>query len=148
VSLDPSGNVYVSDNALESRGNKRLMIWKNKLFPSNNTKTIYAAPASNIMLSGAGPLQVAFDKLGRGVVGYNSYQYLSKYSSKHSLNSIYFSSGTGKITGEFNDYFVMPYSLDFDENGNLYALDLNRFRVLLYKQPFQLIQTTLPTEDM
>jgi len=136
VSLDPSGNVYVSDAALEVRGNKRLMIWNSNRLPNNNSQTIYGLPSDKIVLNGAGPLQVAFDSAGHGVVGYNSYQYKAKFNSRHSLNSISYALGFFKITGEFNEYFVMPYSLDFDENDNLYALDLNRFRVLFYKRPF------------
>lgn len=138
VSLDSQNNVHVSDSSLEARGNKRLMVWSANNFPTNTAQTIYATPANNIVLSDAGPLQIAFDANDRGVVGYNPYQLVPSVNPKRSLNILtdLLTVDSTLIFDEFNDYYVFPYAADFDSNGNLYVVDMNRFRILMYKLPF------------
>jgi hypothetical protein len=41
-------------------------------------------------------------------------------------------------TGFIKDYYSEAFTGSFDESGNLYMADLNRGRVLIYKQPFKL----------
>ncbi len=134
VSLDNLGNLYVSDATIESVGNKRLMIWSASSLPTNNTQTLYAPVAHRYGLVNTGPLQVAFDSQNRAVVGFNDYQDLSVVNPRHSLvafDNLYDSDAHT----EFMEYMVMPYSIQFDSQDNLYVSDMNRFRVLKYLQP-------------
>lgn len=158
LSLDRYGNLYVSDHALEFDGNHRLLVFPAERLPSDNSTALFGVRASeafeqhggrghNLVVSdyeprttidntGSGPLRAstwepAFDSMNRMVVGYNMY-------------------GGGRFAGVYNDplgpgtqpdaylrdLWSMAYSATFDENDNLYVADMNRGRVLVYRNPF------------
>ena len=158
LSLDRFGNLYVSDHALEIDGNRRLLIYPANRLPSDNSTTIFAVRATKVFEehgrrgdnlvvsdyeprrvidnSGRGPLDAAtwepaFDSTNRMVVGYNMYtsgRFAGVYDDP-------LGSGTQPDI-YLRDLWSMAYSATFDENDNLYMSDINRGRVLVYRDPF------------
>ena len=167
LSLDRKGNLYVSDHSLEIEGNLRLLVFPSELFPPDTESTIYAPPASKSFVSHTAPPygvskltllrdglvwsasddnlrasthEVAFDSQNRMVASFNAYR-------------------GGRFVGVFNDplgpttlpdaYLFdlasMPYAVTFDSNDNLYVGDINRGRVLVYRNPFD--NPPLPDKD-
>ncbi len=138
VVLDPQGNLYVSDHALEIEGNHRLLEYDASLFPTNLASPLFAIPASRVIGANnsftgrcdslCGPFEPAFSSTGMMVVGVNSYiggRYPFIYQNplvneKHTL---------------LKDYGSMPYSAVFDDQDNLYIVDQNRGRALIYRTP-------------
>ena len=144
-----SGNLYVSDGALENNGNMRLLKFTQAQLPTNNAQMLYAPSAANIYFHngsfGFNTLEPAFSLDNKLLVAYNPY---SKSNSTHSLE--YFNNidttGWQNPTGVFGDYLAFPYAMDFDEQGNLYVADMNRARVLKFLTPFGGITTPTPTQ--
>ena len=158
LSLDRFGNLYVSDHALEVDGNRRLLVFPAERLPSDNSTTLFAARATKVFEehggrganlvvsdyeprtvidnSNRGPLQAAtwepaFDSTNRMVVGYNMYvggRFAGVYDDPL---------GRGTQPDAYlRDLWSMAYSATFDENDNLYMSDINRGRVLVYRNPF------------
>jgi hypothetical protein len=134
LSLDRLGNLYVSDHGPEVEGNWRLLRFAASLFPANNTRALFAVPASKVFpFEGAQPaitFEPAFDSGNRMVVGYNPYlggRFVGVYndpSGPETDPDIY-----------LNDYASWPSAVAFDVNDNLYVGDGNRSRVLIYRKP-------------
>lgn len=151
VVLDKNENIYVSDGSLEINGNGRLVEYDNSNLTalvnlSGGTETVYGPSLDKtIIADGHFPFSPAFDSNNRMVVGYNSYSGFP--NSKHSLD--YFSNAllNQNPSGSFEDYWVMPYSLVFDSNDNLFVSDINRTKVMVYESPMQNIVVETPTPE-
>lgn len=158
LSLDRFGNLYVSDHALEIEGNRRLLIFPAERLPTNNSTTLFAIRATrvfeehgrsgqNLVVSdyephvnidnrNRGPLEAAtwetaFDSMNRMVAGYNMYtggRFAAVYENPLG--------GRTQPDAYLRDLWSMAYSATFDENDNLYMSDINRGRVLVYRNPF------------
>ena len=158
LSLDRFGNLWVSDHALEIEGNRRLLVFPTERLPTNNSTTLFAVRATkvfeghggrgqNLAVSdyepratidnrNRGPLEAAtwetaFDSMNRMVVGYNMYgggRFAGVYENPL---------GPGTQPDAYlRDLWSMAYSATFDDNDNLYMADINRGRVLVYRNPF------------
>jgi len=136
VALDNFGNLYVQDHSLEIRGNRRMLIFDNSTFPTNNSEVVLAQNPVKVFENVAA-WEMAFDSQNRMVMGFNQY-YPSNPGDPGAFFAAYndpLGSGTSPEF-LFNDFFSMGFSAAFDENDNLYAGDANRGRLLIYKAPF------------
>jgi hypothetical protein len=149
VVLDPKGNVFVADHALEVSGNHRLLAYDADQFPAKPEKCLFGLPAKHIWGHGgkfdgnAGEVQSvdpktflslfepAFDTQGRMVVGCNGYSgkrfplvYGDPFKNAEPIDTL-------------RDFGSMSYAATFDDEGNLYMTDLNRGRVMIYWRPFE-----------
>ena len=87
----------------------------------------------------------AFDSSNRMVVGYNSYvagRFVGVYDDPLGPDTL--------PDAYLYDFSSMPYTATFDDDDNLYVGDINRGRVLVYRNPFdnpprQKTATTTPT---
>ena len=153
LSLDKLGNLYVSDHSLETAGNARLMVFNRDLLPADNTSVIYA-PAASKIFDGIATWESAFDSTNRMVVGFNPYFPNSSLDSSHpggwfpgvyndplTFNPVSASNADSYL----NDYYSQAFAATFDDLDNLYVSDLNRARVLIYKNPFNITHTPTPT---
>ncbi len=134
LSFDNYGNLYVSDHALENTGNKRFLVFKENLFPTNNAEMIFAPAASKIFPNIA-TWEPAFDSQNRMVIGFNPYHDANPRGGW--FPAVYNDplSETTEPDYFLNDYYSMAFSTAFDESDNLYVADLNRGKVLAYKGP-------------
>ncbi len=161
LSVDRAGNLYVSDHALEINGNRRLLVFSAESTPSTNSEAIFAplatkvftrsavgrdnlwvdpwVPGAVIRENGRSPYdslsaatwEPAFDSTNRMVVGYNAYEgprFVGIYDDPLGQQE--------HPTSFLHDFGSMPYTATFDENDNLYVGDINRARVLVYRNPF------------
>jgi hypothetical protein len=134
LSLDRLGNLYVSDQSLEIRGNARLLEFNKDLFPANNATVIYAPAASKIFPNIA-TWEPAFNSLNQMVVGYNGY---GPNPGKAVRFPGVYPDPLGAATSPksfLNDFYSIPFAATFDDNDNLYVGDGIRARVLIYKKP-------------
>ena len=149
VTLDPWGNVYVSDSGLEASGNFRLLEYDASSFPDDPPGALFAIPATRVFgrngsftdpncklfsiynyLLACAPLQPAFTSDGQMVVGLNGY-----LGSRFPL--VY----TTPLCSDQPDTYLNDFSsyggnaAVFDSNNDLYIVDGDRPRVLVYRQP-------------
>jgi DNA-binding beta-propeller fold protein YncE len=143
VVLDHHGNVWVADNALEIRGNRRLLEYDASLFRGGSSTARFALPATRVFGTGGsftslgchdalcGPWEPAFSSRGQMVVGLNGI-----FGQRF---PIFYDDPLHSATpsGALNDFGSMPYAATFDSDDNLYVVDLNRNRVFIYLRPFQ-----------
>jgi hypothetical protein len=142
VVLDRHGNVWVSDHALEVKGNHRLLEYDAELFRQPATSARFGIPATRVFGTGGsftgpscqdalcGPWEPAFSVHGQMVVGLNGVigsPFPLVYDDP--LKS-------DRPDSALNDFHSMAYAAAFDDRGNLYVADLNRDRVLVYWRPF------------
>lgn len=143
VTLDRLGNVYVSDNGMETEGNWRLLEFDAKLFPTNNKSVIFDPMASKIFpYQSKQPgviLEPAFDSKNRMIGGYNVYL----GGEKANFVGVYTNPlGTSTDPDYYlNDFYSLALTTTFDDEDNLYVADPNRGRILIYKTPL----VNLPT---
>lgn len=142
VALDPRGNLFVSDHALEVSGNHRLLEFDASLFAKRPEKVLFAIPASRVWGHGGRftgtkdwhehleVFEPAFDSKGRMIVGLNG------YSGKRFPFVFGDPSTHAAPIAVLGDFHSMPYSATFDEDDSFYITDLNRARVLIYRKPF------------
>ena len=143
VVLDPKGNVWVSDHALEVEGNHRLLEWDGRLFRGRRDSPRLSVPASRVFGTNGsfeepscqdplcGPFAPAFSARGHMVVGLNGI-----IGSRFPL--LYGDPlANDRPDGALNDFHSMAYAATFDEDDNLYVADLNRDRVFIYFRPFR-----------
>ena len=155
LSIDRLGNLYVSDHSLEVEGNRRLLIFPAETTPTDNSSAVFAPSASKIFThfndsrlvfdqwNESGPIdqliplvhaatwEPAFDSTNRMVVGYNAYvspRFVGVYDDPNGPDIF--------PTAYLDDVGSMPFAAAFDKNDNLYVGDLNRGRVLIYRNPF------------
>ena len=158
LSIDRLGNLYVSDHAPEVRGNHRLLVFSKAAFSANNPEPIFGPYASKAFVYSAiarddlwtGPtgwraaigvgaptyqlaatLEPAFDSTNRMVVGYNTY-FGPRFVGVH-----HDPLGPATLPDAYlYDFTTAPYSAAFDDDDNLYVGEINRARVLVYRNPF------------
>jgi sugar lactone lactonase YvrE len=149
VTLDPSGNVYVSDDAAEATGNFRLLEFDASLFPDNPSSALFAIPATRVFgrngsftdpncelpsiygsLVSCAPLDPAFTSDGQMVVGFNGYLG-SRFPAVYKTPLV--SDQPDTYLNDFSSYG--GYSAVFDSNDDLYISDADRARVLVYRHP-------------
>ena len=161
LTIDREGNLYVSDHALEVNGNRRLLVFSAESTPVTNSETIFAPAAakvfthsivgsSNLWTNPWEPEEVfrqhtdtfwgrfsaatwepAFDSENRMVVGYNGYvgpRFVGVYDDPLGPEEL--------PTYFLHDFGSMHYTATFDDYDNLYVGDINRGRVLVYRNPF------------
>ncbi len=150
VTLDPLGNVYVSDDSLEINGNFRLLEFDASSFPDNWPTALFGIPATRVFgrngsftdsncelfsqvynfFLACAPLQPAFTSDGQMVVGAMGY-----LGSRFPLvyKTPLTSDQPDTYLNDFSSYG--GYSAVFDSNNDLYVADLDRARVLVYRQP-------------
>ena len=137
VTLDRLGNVWVSDNGMETAGNFRLLEFDAKLFPTNNKSVIFDPTATKIFpYQSKQPgviLEPAFDSKNRMIGGYNAYLSVGKGN----FVGVYLNPlGTSTDPDYYlKDFYSLPFATAFDAQDNLYIADPNRGRVLIYKTP-------------
>jgi sugar lactone lactonase YvrE len=144
LALDPAGNLFLSDHNLEWAGNWRLLELDTASLPASAASTArFGVPASRVFgrdgsFTAAacapfsddpmcGPWEPAFDAKGRMVIGFNAY-----LGSRFPL--VYQNPLANPLpVAALAEFGSMPTSLRFDAFDNLYALDHNRGRVLIYR---------------
>lgn len=142
LSIDKSGNLYVSDHSLEVEGNWRLLMFSASTFSTNNASLLFNPAATKEFPRAGGQTHAtwepAFDSQNHMVVGYNGYaggRFVGYYLNPTDPNK-------KQPDGYFKDYYSMPFGATFDAGDNLYITDINRPRVMIYKNPFN---TSVPT---
>lgn len=155
LSLDKRGNLFVSDHTIEVKGNNRVLVFPPNLFPDNPPSVIFA-PSPIKEFHGTSTesngefFEIAFDSTNRMVAGHNPYtqkRFLSYFNDPLKLNS----SGNPKDSsytvpdGLFKDFYGWPIAATFDENDNLFVYDANRGKVMIYKHPFPITPTLIPS---
>ncbi len=145
VALDPDGNLYVSDHALEVEGNHRLLVFDASLFPAAPASPDLGPQASRVIGTGGsftgdcvdlcGPWEPAFSSGGALVVGLNAY-------IAPRFPQLYRDPQSSEVHEALRDFGSMPYAATFDGQDNLYITDLNRGRVLIYYHPLSQLPPT------
>ena len=159
LSVDRLGNLYVSDQSFWDLGNRRLLVFEKESIPEDSDAAVFAAPADKVfrMHGGIGlnleigiydprkvirnwdfrqldtaPWEPAFDSTNRMVVGYNMY-------AGGRRPGVYDEPLTRRTQpNEFlRDIYSNAYAAAFDENDNLYVVDRERGRALVYRKPFR-----------
>ncbi|GIW44427.1 MAG: hypothetical protein KatS3mg077_1709 [Candidatus Binatia bacterium] len=152
VSLDPSGNLWVSDHGLEVAGNHRMLVFHASSIPERPARAAFGLPADRVLgtagnFSGpscvgpdgiCGPFEAAFTWQGQMALGMNSY-----IGSRFVL--LYPDPLGTPVPTPLRDFESMPYAATFDRNGNLYVASLNRSRVLVYLNPLSIPTAPPPT---
>ena len=157
LSIDRLGNLYVSDHGLEVHGNYRLLVFSAATLPTTNSEAIFGPFASKVFVRSAvgrnnlrpdpwgqglvieesdktllaATWEVAFDSTNRMVAGYNGYVapwFVGVYDDPLGPDTL--------PAAYLNDFGSSPFTVTFDDNDNLYVGDLNRARVLVYRDPF------------
>ena len=143
LAMDKDGNLFVADHNAEIAGNWRLMEWDASLLPENPSSVIFGIPASNVLgRNGSftepycqpveedplcGPSEPAFDSQGRMVLGFNTYlgsRFPMLYQDPL-MNPF--------PIGALGDLYSWPATFRFDRFDNLYAIDSNRSKIMIYK---------------
>ncbi len=161
LSIDRMGNLYVSDHSLEVEGNRRLLVFSAESLPASNSEAVFAPGATKVFIRSAVGLnhlwadpwesgavmsrhsttfwgsfsaatwEPAFDSTNRMVVGYNAYagpRFVGVYDDPLGQDEL--------PTSYLYDFGSMAYTATFDDDDNLYVGDINRGRVLIYRNPF------------
>ena len=158
LSIDRLGNLYVSDHALEVNGNHRLLVFSAETLETTNSEAILGPHAAKVFVNSASdrddlwmdhrgrgsvpgasaPVfqsaaawEPAFDSTNRMVVGYNAYlgpRFVGVYDDPLGPDAL--------PASYLYDFGSMPYAAAFDDDDNLYVGDINRSRVLVYRNPF------------
>jgi sugar lactone lactonase YvrE len=143
LTFDRAGNLYVADHNLEFEGNLRLLEFDANTIPDAPASAILGIPATRVFgrdgdftepncLSReqdpmCGPWEPAFDSRGRMVIGFNGYlgprfPMVYQYPLTNPLPM-----------AALGDFHSMPLPARFDQFDNLYILDHNRNRILIYR---------------
>lgn len=136
VTLDKSGNVWVSDSGLEFHGNNRLLKFDAKLFSDFKTsRNAIFGPNATFVSAAIPAWKPAFDSKNRMALGCNSIvdikcRFPGLYVNYTEIEKM------DQPSFRLKDYFSHGYASLFDENDNLYIADWNRGRILKYLQPF------------
>ena len=143
LALDPAGNLFLADNNLEVEGNHRLLVYAAADISTAPASAVFGIPASRVLGRGddftrpnclalsedpmCGPWEMAFDSRGRMIVGFNGYTgprfpvvYQEPLARPMPVAAI-------------GDYQSQPFSIRFDVFDNLYVMDHNRNRILIYR---------------
>lgn len=140
VTIDRNGHVWVSDHWLEVQGNFRLLHFDKTNIPDNPSSCVFA-PSAIQSFENSLTFKVAFDSQNHMVSGMNAY-----ISGRHfRVNLDPYNITDNELVPDtiLSDFSSMGYYAVFDESDNLYIADLNRGRVLKYRQPTISCQPTL-----
>lgn len=140
VRIDALGNVWVSDHALEFRGNNRLLEFNASLF-SNITSNALFGPNASLVSPDVQAWEPAFNSKNQMVVGYNGQTQPPGFPGIY-LNPLQTLQTTATADMYLKNFFSHGYSATFDSNDNLYIVDLNRGKVLVFQDP---ASATIPT---
>ncbi|HEY5039756.1 MAG TPA: hypothetical protein VIJ93_11840, partial [bacterium] len=163
ITLDHKGNLFISDSALESAGNARLLVYDTAALQNNGNTCLFgnAIPAAFIHV---------FDR-GGNLSNRDSYCPQGNYpclnfTFQPAITSDDYTMVVGTFGGSiqppvvFNpmgnydpqnasppwttlkDYSSAVFSAFFDKQNNLYTTDMDRSRVLIYFQPFPTVPPT------
>lgn len=144
LAFDPEGNLYVSDHNLEFDGNHRLLVFDASTIPDRPTAAVFGIPATRVLGRNGdftephclpreqdplcAPFEPAFDSQGHMVLGFNAYL-------GPRFPMVYQDPLTNPLPiAALADLQSMPTSARFDQFDNLYILDHNRSRILIYKR--------------
>jgi hypothetical protein len=143
LAFDSAGNLYIADHNLEFDGNYRLLEYDASTLPLTPTSTVFGIPATRVFGRNddftapdclpqftdpmCGPFEPAFDSLNRMVIGFNAYVGGPRFPM---IYQDILSNPQPVLT--LGDLHSMPTSNRFDVFGNLYILDHNRSRILIY----------------
>jgi predicted outer membrane repeat protein len=144
LAFDRNGNLYVADHNLELEGNWRLLEYDADTIPLEPTSAVFGIPATRVFGRAdnftessclprdqdpmCGPWEPAFDSRGRMVVGFNFY-----LGPRFPI--VYENPLTNPLPiAALADYHSMPMSARFDQFDNLYVIEHNRNRILIYRQ--------------
>ena len=136
VEIDRLGNVWVGDFSLEVKGNRRILEFNASLF-NNISGSALLGPSANKIIPNIESTGIAFDSTNRMVVGNALQGRFYMYYNNPVLSTT--------PDGYLNDFYSVGYGSAFDENDNLYVSDLNRSRILIYKNPFNITHTPEPS---
>jgi hypothetical protein len=159
LSFDNKDNLFVSDNNLEVAGNQRLLEFNASAIPEAPAQAVFGIPASFVFGRGGSftnpncdlinvnpmcaPWEPAFDLTGKMVIGFNSY-----FGSRFPL--VYKDILTNPLPiAALADLHSQPLSARFDQFDNLYIIDHNRSRLLIYRNSYETYQingTIIDTE--
>ena len=157
LQFDHHGDLFVSDHWLEDGGNNRMLRFDAKSLPTGNGACVFGLPADGVYGTG-GSLTVpgytlydfaywemAFNSddsimvAGTGSQSSGGYPAVILQNPRNGINP----AGTPDIPGagdnpigHLNDYGPQTYGVAFDSHDDLFAIDGNRARVLVYYQPF------------
>jgi hypothetical protein len=144
LAFDQNGNLYVADHNLEFEGNWRLLEYDAATIPLAPTSAVFGIPATRVFGRAGdftepdclpraqdplcGPWEPAFDSRGRMVIGLNGYL-------GPRFPMIYQDPLTNPLPiAALADFHSMPLSARFDQFDNLYVMEHNRNRILIYRQ--------------
>jgi len=160
LAFDKAGNLYLADHNLETEGNWRLLEFDANTIPDSPTSAVFGIPATRVLgrngdftepncLGDAvdpvcGPWEPAFDTRGRMVIGLNGYL-------GPRFPMVYQDPLTNPLpVAALGDFHSMPFSARFDQFDNLYILDGNRSRILVYRNsqvPTYNVTGTITTDN-
>jgi len=160
LTFDEHGNLWISDHNLEVNGNLRLLEFDADTIPDAPTSAVFGIPATRVLGRNGdftepnclpreqdpicGPWEPAFDSQGRMVIGFNGYSGLR-------FPVVYQDPLTNPLpVAALSDFHSMPLSARFDQFDNLYILDHNRSRILIYKSrevQTYIVTGTIKTSD-
>jgi DNA-binding beta-propeller fold protein YncE len=173
VALDHKGNLYISDFSLETNGNWRLLEYdeweieqaSQASLAQNQIQYLSASPYSGATHTynkngqftyGCGnppaydpmagickTLQVAFPSQDQDMVAPSFEDDFPAVVPNPQSN--FDPNSTLKPWTHLNDFYSNPYSTTFDRSDNLYVVDNNRARVLVYLAPFPITPTPVGT---
>jgi hypothetical protein len=139
LSFDRKGNLFLSDHSLEVEGNIRLLQFD--LLAPGLSGTVRYAPSAKKIFPDIGAWEPAFDSKNHMVVGWN-YSLGGQHFPDPSQNKRFpgyfvdpLSPSQTDPDGFLMDLHSGAFGATFDSDDNLYMTDLNRGRVLIYKQP-------------
>jgi hypothetical protein len=150
LAFDAAGNLYISDHNLEFDGNYRLLEYGANRLPAAPVSAVFGISATRVFGRGGsftrstcmppytdplcGPFEPSFDLHNRMVIGFNAYVGGPRFPLiyQHILTNPLPILALG-------DLHSMPTSNRFDAKGNLYVLDHNRSRILIYDMTPELV---------
>lgn len=135
MKFDRNGNLFLSDHWLEVSGNFRMLQFNSNIFSASSSSALFDPPASRSIPNSA-TWKPAFDSANHLVVGFNGYRG-SRFPGVFTNPLI--QTAADKY---LNDYYSMPVYSVFDQSDNLFVSDLDRGRILIYKNP---LNTSHPT---
>ncbi len=135
VTEDRNHHVYISDYYLEQAGSGRFFRFDRSKFSIDTASLLtYNTTAAAQQFTGVEGWKPAFDSQNHMVLGFSGYS--GKTFPQMYTDILSKKSSTLIPDDTLKDFYSQAFSPVFDKNDNLFLTDLNRGRVLLYKQPF------------
>ena len=146
VRMDHQGDLYVSDTTIELTGNYRMLRWDAGQLPNNNSTCLYGISAAAVYgtngnFNSSNPADTANGMAAPFEPGFLSDDSVMVCGMNPYMGSrfpIVFNNpraGDHPVT-HLSDFGSLPYASTFDAQDNLYVVDSNRSRVMIYYAPF------------